>query len=71
MPQRNSALHLLNQIMLFTKQFIYLSKKNKNSLSEYTFCKGLYGSIETELYLRKLKGKNHEFIRLIENMLKV
>ena len=57
--------------MLFTKQFIYLSKKNENPLSEYTFCKVLDGSIETELYLHKLKGKNHEFVRLIENKLKV
>ena len=67
--QRNSALHLLNLIMLLTKQFIYLSKKNDNPLSEYIFCKVLYSSLETELYLCKLKGKNHEFIRLIENML--
>ena len=55
--QRNSALHLWNLIMLFTKQFIYLSKKNENPFSEYTFCKVLHGSIETELFLRKLKGK--------------
>ena len=68
---RNSALHLLNLIMLFTKQFIYLSKKNENPLSEYTFRKVLHGSTETEFYLHKLKGKNREFIRLIENMLKV
>ena len=67
--QRNTALHLLNLIMLFTKQFIYLSKKNDNPLLEYIFRKVLYGSIETEFYLCKLKGKNHEFIRLIENML--
>ena len=57
--------------MLFTKQLIYLFKKNENLLSEYTLCKVLYGSKETELYLCKLKGKNHEFIRLIENILEV
>ena len=57
--------------MLFTKQLNELSKKNENPLSEYIFCKDLYGSIETELYFSKLKGKNHEFIKLIENMLEV
>ena len=29
--QRNTTLHLFNLIILFTKQFIYLSKKNKKS----------------------------------------
>ena len=49
--QRNSALQLLNLVMLFTKQFIYLSKKNENNLSEFIFCKVLHGRIETVIFM--------------------
>ena len=70
--QKNTALQVLYLIILLTKQFIYISKKNDILILENAFHKTLCSKLETELYLLRLKGSDVEKgITLIENILEL
>ena len=70
--QKNTALQVLNLIILLTKQFIYISKKNDLLISENAFHKTLRSKLETELYLLRLKGSDvAKGITLIENIIEL
>ena len=70
--KKNPALHVLNLIILLTKQFIYISQKNDLLITENAFHKTLHSKLETELYLLRLKGSDVEKgITLIENIIEL
>ena len=65
---KNTSLQKLNILILLAKQYIYLSKNNKELILKSTFYRMLYIRFESKTYLARIKN-NNVMIRTCENIL--